>query len=150
VPPLRIRGSGAFALRISSRDGANFVAALRVSAPTAAGDATYLDLGNGGSDRNWFVPEIPASKQVVLANIGAGPVSARLAGAGAGKDGGSVKVAAGKVVVRPVPSGAKALEITADQPGLLVAPLGGGLVLAGAQIGGVPAGGPVVAGQAAA
>jgi hypothetical protein len=59
-------------------------------------------------------------------------------------------VAAGTVLVRPVPAGAKALEIVTEQPGLLVAPLGGGLALAGAEIGGVPAGGPVVAGQAAA
>ena len=150
VPPLRIRGSGAFALRISSRDGANFVAALRVSTPTAAGDATYLDLGTGGSDRSWFVPAIPASKQVVLANLGNGPVSAQLGQPGAGKGGETVKVDPGKVIVRPVPSGAKSLEVATDQPGLLVAPLGGGLALAGAEIGGVPAGGPVVAsGQAA-
>jgi hypothetical protein len=150
VPPLRIRGSGAFALRISSRDGANFVAALRVSTPTAAGDATYLDLGTGGSDRSWFVPAIPASKQVVLANLGNRPVSAQLGQPGAGKGGGTVKVDPGKVIVRPVPSGAKSLEVATGQPGLLVAPLGGGLALAGAEIGGVPAGGPVVAsGQAA-
>jgi Family of unknown function (DUF5719) len=150
VPPLSTRGSGAFALRINSRDGANFVAALRVSTPTSAGDVTYLDLGNGGADRSWFVPEIPASKQVVLANVGNGTVAARLGAAGTGKGGGTVKVAAGTVLVRPVPAGAKALEIVTERPGLLVAPLGGGLALAGAEIGGVPAGGPVVAGQAAA
>ena len=147
VPPLRIRGSGAFALRISSRDGANFVAALRVATPTDAGDVTYLDLGTGGSDRSWFVPTVPASKQVVLANLGSGPVSARLGGPG--KDGPNVKVDPGKVVVRQVPSGAKSLEVATDQPGLVVAPLGGGLAVAGAEIGGLPAGGPVVAGPAA-
>jgi hypothetical protein len=150
VPPLQSRGSGAFALRISSRDGANFVAALRVSTPTAAGDVTYLDLGTGGSDRSWFVPAIPASRQVVLANLGKGPVSAQLGRPGADTRGGAVKVDPGKVVVRQVPSGAKTLEVAADQPGLLVAPLGGGLAIPGADIGGVPAGGPIVAGQAAA
>jgi Family of unknown function (DUF5719) len=149
VPPLRIGGSGAFALRISSRDGAHFVAALRVTTPTAAGDVTYLDLGTGGSDRSWFVPAVPGSKQVVLANLGSGPVSAQLAG-GAGKGGGNVRIDPGKVVVRPLPSGAKTFQVDTDQPGLLVAPLGGGLTVAGAEIGGVPAGGPVVAGQAAA
>jgi hypothetical protein len=149
VPLLRIRGPGAFALRISSRNGANFVAALRVSTPTAAGEVTYLDLGTGGSDRSWFVPAIPASKQVVLANLGNGPVSAQLGRPGAEAGGGAVRVGPGKVVVRPVPSGAKTVEVAADQPGLLVAPLGGGLAIAGADIGGVPAGGPVVAGQAA-
>jgi Family of unknown function (DUF5719) len=150
VPPLRSKGSGAFALRISSRDGADFVAALRVSAPTPSGDVTYLDLGTGGSDRSWFVPQIPTSRQVVLANLGGGPVSARLGKPGSGSGGGSVQVGPGKVVVRQVPGGAKSLEVSADQPGLLVAPLLGGLSLAGAEIGGLPAGGPVVEGQAAA
>jgi hypothetical protein len=150
VPPLRIRGSGAFALRISSRDGANFVAALRVSTPTAAGDVTYLDLGTGGSDRNWFVPAVPASKQVVLANLGSGPVSARLGRPGPGRAGGAVKVGPGKVAVKPVPSGARTVEVAADQPGLLVAPLGGGLAIAGAAIGGLPAGGPIVPSDQAA
>jgi hypothetical protein len=149
VPPLRIGGEGAFALRIKSRDGANFVAALRVSTPTAAGDVTYLDLGTGGSDRSWFVPAIPASKQIVLANLETWPVSAQLGRPGADAGGAAVKVDPGKVVVRQVPNGAQTLEVAVDRPGLLVAPLGGGLVIAGAQIGGVPAGGPVVAGPAA-
>lgn len=150
VPPLRIKGSGAFALRISSRDGANFVAALRVSASTPSGDVTYLDLGTGGSDRTWFVPQIPASKQVVIANLGGAPVSAQLGQPGSRAGGGAVRVEAGKVVVKQVPAGARSLEVSAAQPGLLVAPLLGGLSLAGAEIGGVPAGGPVVEGQAAA
>jgi hypothetical protein len=151
VPPLRIKGSGAFALKISSRDGANFVAALRVNTPTPAGtDTTYLDLGTGGSDRSWFVPNIPATRQVVLANLGAGTVSAQLGQPGSGSSGSPVRVDAGKVVVKQVPTGTKSLEVSADRPGLLVAPLGGGLSLAGAEIGGVPAGGPVVEGQAAA
>jgi hypothetical protein len=124
------------------------VAALRVSTPTAAGDVTYLDLGTGDSDRTWFVPTVPASKQVVLANLGASPVSARLSGSGAAKSA-PVTISPGKVTVREVPAGAKTLEVAADQQGLLVAPLGVGLALGGSAIGGVPAGGPVVAGPAA-
>ena len=149
VPPLRIGGSGAFALRVRSRDGAPFVAALRVTTPTSTGTGTYLDLGNVASDRTWFVPTMPVSKQVVLANLGSQPISARLGGNAAG-GGTSVKVDAGKVVVRPAPSGAKSFQVATDGPGLLVTPLLGGLSVSNAEIGGVPAGGPVVQGQAAA
>jgi hypothetical protein len=151
VPPLRIGGSGAFAVKVRSRDGTPFVAALRVTTPSASGTVSYLDLGAGDADARWLVPALPASKQVVLANLGGEPLSARLAGAGAGAGGaGTVQIDPGKVVVRTLPGGLKNVEVTSDRPGLLVAPLGSGLALPGAAIGGVPAGGPVVAGPAAA
>ena len=153
VPPLRIGGSGAFAVRVRSRDGAHFVAALRVTTPAGVGTTTYMDRGTGDSDRSWFVPAVPTSRQVVLANLGGGPVSAQLttAGAGAGgRGGGEVTIGPGKVVVRQVPAGARSVQVATDRPGLLVAPLGGGLAVPGADIGGVPAGGPVVPGPAAA
>jgi hypothetical protein len=149
VPPLRIGGSGAFALRVSSRDGAPFVAALRVTSPSSTGTTTYLDLGNVAPDSTWFVPTMPVSKQIVLANLGGKAISARL-GVSAAGGGTSVKVDAGKVIVRPLPAGAKSFRVDADDPDLLVTPLLGGLSVSNAEIGGVPAGGPVVQGQAAA
>jgi hypothetical protein len=150
VPPLRIGGSGAFAVKVRSRGGAGFVAALRVTTPTAKGTASYVDLGTGDPDTRWLVPAVPTSKQVVLANLGGEALSARLAGAGGGGGAGAtVQVGPGKVVVRDLPAGTKNLEVTTDRTGLLVAPLGSGLALPGAAIGGVPAGGPVVAGPAA-
>jgi hypothetical protein len=150
VPPLRIGGSGAFAVKVRSRDDAEFVAALRVTAPAAKGTASYVDLGTGDPDTRWMVPAVPASKRVVLANLGGDALNARLGGPGAGASaGGTVQVGPGKVVVRELPAGLKNVEITTDQTGLLVAPLGSGLALPGAAIGGVPAGGPVVAGPAA-
>jgi Family of unknown function (DUF5719) len=148
VPPLRIGGSGAFALRVSSRDGSPFVAALRVTSPTATGNTTYLDLGTTAPDTTWFVPTMPVSKQVVLANLGDHAISARLGGK-AGSGGTNVKVDAGKVVVRVLPANAKSFQVEADEPDLLVTPLLGGLSVSNAAIGGVPAGGPVVQGQAA-
>jgi hypothetical protein len=150
VPPLRIGGSGAFALRVSSRGDVPFVAALRVTSPSATGTTTYLDLGNVAPDRTWFVPTIPVSKQIVLANLGDSAISARLGGNAAGGGGTSVKVDAGKVVVRPAPAGAQSFRVDAGSPDLLVLPLLGGLSVSNAQIGGVPAGGPVVQGPAAA
>jgi Family of unknown function (DUF5719) len=146
VPPLQIGGSGAFAVRARSRDGAPFVAALRVTTPSPRGTTSYMDLGSSDADTRWLVPTVPASKRVVLANLGGDALSARLGGAGSGAGAGSaVQVGAGKVVVRDLPASLKSLEVTTDGSGLLVAPLGGGLALPGAAIGGVPAGGPVVA-----
>ncbi|HZD75172.1 MAG TPA: DUF5719 family protein [Actinomycetota bacterium] len=145
VPPLRIGGSGAFAVRVRSRDHAPFVAALRVT----TGTASYVDLGAGEPDSRWLVPAVPASRRVVLANLSGDALSVRLTGAGAG-DGATVKVGPGKVIVRQLPARAKGVQVTTDQAGLLVASLGSGLVLPGAAIGGLPPGGPVIAGPAAA
>jgi hypothetical protein len=115
--------------------------------PSGKGTVTYMDLGAGDPDTRWLVPAIPASKQVVLANLGGDTLSARLTGAGTNAD--AVQVGAGKVVVRELPSGLKSLQVTTDQKGLLVAPLGTGLALPGAAIGGLPPGGPVIPGPAA-
>ncbi len=154
VPPLRIGGSGAFAVRVRSRGNAEFVAALRVTTPSAGKTVSYVDLGTSDADTRWLVPAVPTSRQVVLANLSGDALSARLGGAGgvaaAGTGAGAranstVRVGPGKVVVRTLPAGLKSLEVTTDQTGLLVAPLGSGLALPGAAIGGVPAGGPVVA-----
>jgi hypothetical protein len=151
VPPLRIGGSGAFAVRVRSRDHAEFVAALRVTTPSATGTASYVDLGTGEPDNRWLVPAVPASKRVVLANIGGDALSARLTGIGSRAGAGStVQVGPGKVIVRELPPGAKSFEVTSDQTGLLVASLQSGLVLPGTAIGGLPPGGPVIAGPAAA
>jgi hypothetical protein len=148
VPPLRIGGSGAFAVKVRSRGDAPFVAALRVTAPAGAGTTSYVDLGSSRADTRWLIPTVPASRQLVLANLGGGALSARLAGAASGAQG-EVQVGAGKVVVRKLPAGLKSVEVTTDQAGLLVAPLGSGLAMPGAAIGGLPAGGPVVADWAA-
>ena len=145
VPPLRIGGSGAFAVRVRSRDRTDFVAALLVTTPSGKGTATYMDLGTADPDTRWLLPAVPASKQVVLANLGSDALSARLTGG----QGAAIQVGAGKVVVRDLPSGLKSVQVTTDQKGLLVAPLGSGLALPGATIGGLPPGGPVVAGPAA-
>jgi Family of unknown function (DUF5719) len=147
VPPLRIGGSGAFAVQVRSRDHTQFVAALRVTTPSGKGTVTYMDLGTGDPDTRWLVPAVPASKQVVLANLGGDTLSARLTGAGTNAD--ALQVGAGKVVVRELPSGLRSLQVTTDQKGLLVAPLGTGLALPGAAIGGLPPGGPIIPGPAA-
>jgi hypothetical protein len=151
VPPLRIGGSGAFAVRIRSRDNAQFIAALRVTTPGGQGTASYVDLGSGEPDNRWLVPAVPASKRVVLANLGDVTLTVRLTGGGSGAGaGGTVDVGPGRVVVRDLPRGARSVQVTSDLEGLLVASLGSGLVLPGTAIGGVPPGGPVIAGPAAA
>jgi hypothetical protein len=54
------------------------------------------------------------------------------------------------VLVQKVPAGVENLLVEAGATGLVAAPVGGGQVVPGSAVGGIPAGGPVVTGPAAA
>jgi hypothetical protein len=54
------------------------------------------------------------------------------------------------VVVQKVPAGMDNLVVEAAGTGLMAAPLGGGAVVPGSAVGGLPAGGPITPGPAAA
>ncbi|HEV8648826.1 MAG TPA: hypothetical protein VG276_05325 [Actinomycetes bacterium] len=152
--PLNPGKTGAFSLRIRSKDGAKFVAALRFN--VAGGRAGgYFETGGSLDDARWLLPQAPASRKLVFANVSGEPVTAqlsRLAAAGAAGGGpvGSITVAPGKVGLRAVPANVQSLLIVASGPGLVAAPLGGGQVVPGSQVGGLPVEGPVLPGPAAA
>jgi hypothetical protein len=88
----------------------------------------------------------------VLANLSKGELEARIGDlAAGGRDAGEpVRLAPGKVVVRKVPAGMDNLIVEAAGTGLMAAPLGGGAVVPGSAVGGLPAGGPITPGPAAA
>jgi len=152
--PLNPGKTGAFSLRVRSKDGAKFVAALRFN--VAGGRAGgYIETGGSVDDARWLLPQPPASRKLVFANLSDEPITAqlsRLAGAGAGGGGpaGSITVAPGKVGLRAVPADAQSLLVVASGPGLVAAPLGGGQVVPGSQVGGLLVEGPVLPGPAAA
>jgi len=151
--PLNPGRTGAFSLRVWSKDGAKFVAALRfnVAGGLAAG---YFETGGSVDDARWLLPQAPESRKLVFANVSDEPITAelsRLAGAGAaGVPAGSITVAPGKVGLHAVPADAQSLLIVASGPGLVAAPLGGGQVVPGSQVGGLSVEGPVLPGPAAA
>jgi hypothetical protein len=148
-------GAFPFSLRIRSRDGSKFAAVLRYDLPDGK-IAGYYDLGGSPDDARWLLPQAPASHKLVFSNVSGQPVSAQLsslAGPAPGSGGaaaGTVTVAAGKVSLQAIPAGARSLLVVASQPGLVAAPLGGGQVVPGSQVGGLAVGGPVLPGPAAA
>jgi Family of unknown function (DUF5719) len=150
IPPLDVRGP--FAVKVRSRDGAAFAAALRVTEGEGAGTVSRIDLGTGQPERGWLLPKPPQGGQVVLANLSADELEARIGGFGAGGGGGGtpIRVPAGRVLVQKVPAGVQNLLVEAAATGLVAAPVGGGQVVPGSAVGGIPAGGPVVTGPAAA
>jgi Family of unknown function (DUF5719) len=150
IPPLDVKGP--FAVKVRSRDGAAFAAALRVTEGEGSSTVSRIDLGTGQPERGWLLPRPPQGGQLVLANLSGAELDARLGdlgdgGAGTGKP---VRLPPGKVTVRKLPAGVENLLVEAGGTGLLAAPLGGGAVVPGSAVGGLPAGGPITPGPAAA
>jgi Family of unknown function (DUF5719) len=161
IVPVRVGKTGAFSLRVRSKDGARFVAAMRFGTSADAVDASHLDLGGSGLDARWMAPVAPTSGRVVLANTAAAPVRARLSGlaraeggasgqAAPARQGSAVTIQPGQVRITYLPRGARSLLLVADGPGLVVAPVGEGQLVPGSQVGGVPLTGAVTPGPAAA
>jgi Family of unknown function (DUF5719) len=147
IPALDVKGP--YAVQVRSVNGAPFVAALRVTKGDGDGGSSRIDLGTGQEERGWLVPGAPAG-DLVLANLSGGPLEARLGDlttAGAGE---AVPVPAGRVAVQKAPADVENLVVQAASAGLVVAPLNGGPIVPGSAIGGLPAGGPVTPGPAAA
>jgi hypothetical protein len=147
IPPLGV--DGPFAVQVRSADGAPFVAALRVS----EGDNTTsrIDLGAAQPERGWLVPGVPGTGRLVLANLSSAPLEARLADLGGpGGFGRPVRVPPGRVAVQDVPKGAENLLLATPEAGLVAAPFGGGPIVPRSAVGGLPPGGPIVPGPAAA
>jgi hypothetical protein len=150
IPALDVKGP--FAVQVRSRNGAPFVAALRVTEGDGSQTTSRIDLGTGQAERNWLVPGTPQGGQLVLANLSSDELEATLGdltarGGGAGQP---VKVPPGRVAVRKMPDGVANLVVQAGSAGLVAAPLNGGPIVPGSAIGGLPAGGPITPGPAAA
>ncbi len=150
IPPLDV--TGPFAIKVRSRDGATFAASLRVTEGEGAGTASRIDLGTGQPERGWLLPKPPGGGQLVLANLSTTELQARLGDLGGGGTGGGepILLPPGRVVVRKVPAGIENLLVEAGATGLVAAPVGGGPVVPGSAVGGIPAGGPIMVGPAAA
>jgi hypothetical protein len=149
IPTLDVKGP--FAVRVRSVDGSAFVAALRVTEGDGNQPSSRIDLGTGQSERGWLVPGPPEGGQLVLANVSSSELEARLGDlAGGGAAGQPIRVPPGRVTVKKVPGNIDNLVVQAPSTGLVAAPLGGGPIVPGSAIGGLPAGGPIVPGPAAA
>jgi hypothetical protein len=149
IPALDVKGP--FAVRVRSTDGAPFVAALRVTQGDGNQISSRIDLGTGQQESGWLVPGAPDGGKLVLANLSTDELEARLGDVtGGGSAGDAVRVAPGRVEVQDVPDGIKNLVVEAGSAGLVAAPLDGGPIVPGSAIGGLPAGGPIEPGPAAA
>jgi uncharacterized protein DUF5719 len=148
IPPSEVPGP--FAVHVRSANGAAFVAALRVS----EGDnkTSRIDLGAGQLERGWLVPGATGGGELVLANRTSTELEARLGNLVAGGPGAGqpVRVPPGRVTVRKVPKGVENLLVETGAAGLVAAPVGGGPIVPQSAIGGLPPGGPIVLGPAAA
>jgi Family of unknown function (DUF5719) len=148
IPALDVKGP--YAVQVRSRNGAPFVAALRVTEGDGDQGNSRIDLGTGQQERGWLVPGAPEDG-LVLANLSTDALEARLGdlttGGGAGEP---VPVPPGRVVEAKVPDGVDNLVVQAGSAGLVAAPLNGGPIVPGSVIGGLPAGGPITPGPAAA
>jgi Family of unknown function (DUF5719) len=149
IPTLDVKGP--FAVQVRSVDGSAFVAALRVTEGDGNQTSSRIDLGTGQSERGWLVPGAPEGGQLVLANLSSGELEARLGDlTGGGGAGQPIRVPPGRVTVKKVPGNVDNLVVQSSSTGLVAAPLGGGAIVPGSAIGGLPAGGPIVPGPAAA
>jgi hypothetical protein len=150
IPPLDVRGP--FAVKVRSRDGAAFAATLRVTEGEGGGTVSRIDLGTGQPERGWLLPKRPEGGQLVLANLSTAELEARLGDLGGGGTGGGkpIRLPPGRVLLLKVPAGIENLLVEAGATGLVAAPVGGGQVVPGSAVGGIPAGGPIIAGPAAA
>jgi Family of unknown function (DUF5719) len=149
IPPLDV--TGPFAIKVRSRDGAAFAASLRVTEGEGSGTSSRIDLGTGQPERGWLLPRPPGGGQLVLANLSTDALEARLGNLRGGDAGGKpVVLPPGRVVLQKVPDGVENLLVEAGATGLVAAPVGGGPVVPGSAVGGIPAGGAIMAGPAAA
>jgi hypothetical protein len=150
IPTLDVKGP--FAVQVRSVDGSAFVAALRVTEGDGNQTTSRIDLGTGQAERNWLVPGAPQGGQLVLANLSSGELEAHLGDlTGKGDAAGQpVRVPPGRVAVKKVPAGVANLVVQAGSAGLVAAPLNGEPIVPGSAIGGLPPGGPIVPGPAAA
>jgi hypothetical protein len=149
IPALDVKGP--FAVQVRSTNGAPFVAALRVTQGDGNQLSSRIDLGTGQAESGWLVPGTPDGGQLVLANLSSVELEARLGDlTGGGSAGDPVAVAPGRVKIQKVPGDIQNLIVQADEAGLVAAPLDGGQIVPGSAIGGLPAGGPIVPGPAAA
>ncbi|HEV2872765.1 MAG TPA: DUF5719 family protein, partial [Actinomycetota bacterium] len=149
IPALDVKGP--FAVQVRSRNGAPFVAALRVTQGDGNQISSRIDLGTGQSESGWLVPGTPDGGDLVLANLSTVELEARLGDlTGGGSAGDPVAVPPGRVTVQKVPDDIQNLVVQAGSSGLVAAPLDGGPIVPGSAIGGLPAGGPIVPGPAAA
>ena len=148
IPALDVKGP--FAVRVRSTNGAPFVAALRVTQGDGNQISSRIDLGTGQQESGWLVPGTPDGGKLVLANLSTEELEARLGDLTGGSAGQAVRVAPGRVEVQDVPDGIKNLVVQAGSAGLVAAPLDGGPIVPGSAIGGLPAGGPIEPGPAAA
>jgi hypothetical protein len=150
IPPLDVKGP--FAVKVRSRNGAAFAAALRVTEGEGSSTVSRIDLGTGQPERGWLLPRPPEGGQLVLANLSGSELKARVADLadGGASSGQPVRLPPGKVTVRKLPAGVENMMVEAGGTGLLAAPLGGGAVVPGSAVGGLPAGGPITPGPAAA
>jgi hypothetical protein len=149
IPALDVKGP--FAVQVRSTNGAPFVAALRVTQGDGNQLSSRIDLGTGQSESGWLVPGNPDGGDLVLANLSPVELEARLGDlTGGGSAGDPVAVPPGRVTVQKVPDGIENLVVQAGSAGLVAAPLDGAPIVPGSAIGGLPAGGPIVPGPAAA
>jgi len=149
IPALDVKGP--FAVRVRSTNGAPFVAALRVTQGDGSQISSRIDLGTGQQESGWLVPGTPDGGKLVLANLSTEELEAQLGDlTGGGSAGEAVRVAPGRVEVQNVPDGIKNLVVQSGSAGLVAAPLDGGPIVPGSAIGGLPAGGPIEPGPAAA
>jgi hypothetical protein len=149
IPALDVKGP--FAVRVRSVNGAPFVAALRVTQGDGNQISSRIDLGTGQQESGWLVPGTPDGGKLVLANLSTEELEAQLGDlTGGGSAGEAVRVAPGRVEVQNVPDGIKNLIVQSGSAGLVAAPLDGGPIVPGSAIGGLPAGGPIEPGPAAA
>jgi Family of unknown function (DUF5719) len=150
IPALEV--AEPFAVQVRSADGAAFVAALRVSGGDGASATSRIDLGTGQPERGWLVPGLPEGGELVLANLSSVALEARLSDLDArGTDAGKpVPVPPGRIALQKVPDGIENLLVEAGSTGLVAAPLNCGPIVPGSAVGGLPPGGPIVPGPAAA
>ena len=162
-----------FALRVRSRDGLPFMAALLVRPGGQLGQAApapFIDTGTGGQEQRWLVPPPPAGlgakqAQLVLANFAPEPVTVRVVPQGADPgSAASVEVPPGQLVLAPAageqPRGAQVgqqkggaapqgLVLESDR-GFMAGTLWGQPAVPATVIGGLDSGPVVLRGSAAA
>jgi Family of unknown function (DUF5719) len=141
---------GPFAVQVRSLNGAPFVAALRVTEGDGNQTTSRIDLGSGQPESGWLVPGTPDGGELVLANVSSEELEARLGDLTGGGSAKPVRVPPGRVAVQKVPDEIDNLIVQSAATGLVAAPLNGGPIVPGSSIGGLPAGGPVTPGPAAA
>lgn len=148
IPALDV--AGPFAVQVRSTNGAPFVAALRVTRGDGNQLSSDIDLGTGQSESGWLVPGKPGG-DLMLANLSSVALEARLGDlTGGGTTGDPVALPPGRVTVQKVPDNIQNLVVQAGSAGLVAAPLNGEPIVPGSAIGGLPPGGPIVPGPAAA